>query len=119
MYVDDPTRLHHIIDAATRAVHHASGKTREDLDKDDLLVQGLVRYVEIVGEAAKQTSRNLRDAHQEIEWRKLIDLRNELIHHYFTVDLDVLWTTVTAYLPGVIPLVQKVLDGLEGRSGAS
>ena len=69
---------------------------------DRMLNLSLVRLLEIIGEAARGISPELREAHPEIEWQKLTGMRDRLIHGYFDVNLDVVWRTVREDLPGLL-----------------
>ncbi len=107
---DDITRLRHILDAARKAVQFTQGKDRVDLERDELLGFGLVRLLEIVGEAAVGVSEGLRARHPEIAWRQMSGMRNRLIHGYFEVNQDLVWKTVTEELPPLIAQLQKALE---------
>ena len=66
----------------------------EDVDhdhflSDEMLQAAVERYLEIIGDAAGQISAELRRRHAEIQWRRIIGLRNVLIHRYPEVDLDI------------------------------
>jgi uncharacterized protein with HEPN domain len=99
---EDLVRLQHLRDAAEKAIRYSSGKTRNDLDDDELLRLALTKLVEIVGEAAKQVSEPTRATYPEVPWRAAARMRDRLVHHYFDIDLDVLWETVTAELPRLL-----------------
>lgn len=96
---DDVVRLRHLREAAEKAVDYCCGKSRESLDEDELLRLALTKLVEIVGEAAKQVSEPTRAANPEVPWSAASRMRDRLIHHYFDVDLDVLWATIADDLP--------------------
>lgn len=82
------------------------GRSREDLDGDEMLRLALTKLVEIVGEAAKQVTAETRAGRPEVPWSAAARTRDRLVHHYFDIDLDVLWTTVTEDLP-------RLLDALD------
>lgn len=103
---EDQVRLRHIVDAANDALTFSSGRGRADLDVDRLLMHALVRCVEIIGEAANQLSTETRERYPRLPWRDIVGTRNRLVHAYYDINLDVLWTTVMEDLPVVI----KVLD---------
>lgn len=63
----------------------------EDLMDDEILKRAIPRSLEIIGEAAKSISDNLKNKHPEIEWRKITGLRDKLIHAYFGIDWDIVW----------------------------
>ena len=102
---DDDVRLRHLVDAAETAIRFASDRSRADLDTDEMLALALTKLVEIVGEAAKQVSGETKDAHPEIPWSAAARMRDRLVHHYFDIDLDVLWSTVRQDLPALLEVV--------------
>lgn len=108
---DDDVRLRHLIDAAERAIRFASDRSRADLDIDDMLTLALTKLVEIVGEAAKRVSGETKDAHPEIPWSAAARMRDRLVHHYFDIDLDVLWSTVRDDLPALLELIPPPESG--------
>lgn len=95
----DGVRLRHMTNACRKAMSFASGKSREDLEDDELLALALIRLLEVIGEAARGMSEELRERYPEIKWRALAGTRDRLIHGYFDVDLDIIWRIVTDDLP--------------------
>ena len=89
MQRDDNVFIHHIIDAAQKALHFTKNRTRKDLNDDEMLSISLVHLLEIVGEAANSVSEDFRKQHNHIPWKKMIGLRNRLIHGYFDINLDI------------------------------
>ncbi len=66
----------------------------------DLLTQdAVVRNLEIIGEAANRFSNEFREKHFQIPWKGIIGMRNRLIHHYFGVNLDIVWEIIQIELP--------------------
>ena len=106
----DDVRLRHLLEAAEKAVAYASEHTREDLDDDELLRLALTKLVEIVGEAAKQVSNATREKHPGVPWSAAARMRDRLVHHYFEINLDVLWSTVTEDLPALLEDVPRPPD---------
>jgi uncharacterized protein with HEPN domain len=102
---DDLVRLRHLRHAAEKALHFADGKGRQDLADDELLRLALTKLVEIVGEAAKQVSEATRIEHPEVPWSEAARMRDRLVHHYFDIDLDILWVTITEDLPQLLDLL--------------
>jgi uncharacterized protein with HEPN domain len=76
MREDDQIRLRHMLDAAREAVHFAEGKTRDDLAKDRLLALGLMKCIEIMGEAASKISEGCRETLPEVPWKSVLGMRN-------------------------------------------
>lgn len=98
-------RLDHLAEAATKAISYSAGKNRHDLDEDELLRLALTKLVEIVGEAAKHVSPELRAAHPDVPWAAAARMRDRLIHHYFDINLDILWRTVSEDLPRLLAVL--------------
>ena len=109
MLNDDGVRLRHMRDASREAVRFSKGKHRADLDDDRMLVFALVKAIEIVGEAANQTSDATRIYLPDLPWVDIVGMRHRLIHAYFDINLDILWQTVQRDLP---PLITALDDAL-------
>ncbi|HYB38798.1 MAG TPA: HepT-like ribonuclease domain-containing protein [Mycobacterium sp.] len=102
MRPDDQIRLRHLTEAASKAVAYCAGRQRADLDNDELLRLAVTKLVEIVGEAAKQISPELQAAAPDVPWGVAARMRDRLVHHYFDINLDILWHTVTEDLPSLL-----------------
>ena len=67
----------------------------------------VVRNLEIIGEAAKNTSSKLKKDCPQIPWKKLAGIRDRLIHHYFGVNYDIVWAIVKEELPKILPEIKQ------------
>jgi uncharacterized protein with HEPN domain len=94
------------IDAAQSFV---AGMTASQFRADQRTVYAVTHALEIVGEAAKRIPEPVRARYPAVPWRLMAGMRDRLIHSYNTVDLDVLWKTVTEDLPITQPLVTEAL----------
>lgn len=106
----DYIRLQHMLDASQAAVSHLLGKSRDDLDCNRLLLNGIVRELEILGEAASQVTQTVREQFSSLPWREMIGLRNRLIHAYFDVNNQTIWLVVKESLPPVISQIEQILQ---------
>ena len=109
MLKDDRIRLQHMLDAANEALTFIQGKIRADLDSDRMLVLSLIRELEIIGEAASKISAETRSQNTSIPWQDISGMRNRLIHAYFDIDLNTIWTTVSRDLPTLKADLEKIL----------
>jgi uncharacterized protein with HEPN domain len=109
MYADDRVRLLHMLDAAREAVGVSAGLSRESLASDRLLALALVKDIEIIGEAAAHVTEPSRASLPNIPWRDVIAMRNRLIHAYFDVDIDLVWTTLIVDLPPLIRALERAV----------
>ena len=106
---DDTVLLTDMLDYAQRAVIALEGRSREVLDTDAVLVGALERFVEVIGEAASRLSENTRETSPNVPWHEIIAMRNRLVHGYFAVDLDILWTVVNDDLPELIDALDRLI----------
>ena len=106
---EDQVRLRHMLDAALEVQQYVQSSKREDLNHDRKLVHSFVRLLETIGEAATQVSKELRGNAPEIPWPILIGMRNRLIHAYFSINLDVVWSTSTKDIPPLISELKRLL----------
>lgn len=90
----DKTRLEHILEAIERLEKHAGSLSREELETDVLRYYGIVKNIEIIGEAANMLSSQFKETHTEVEWRPISNMRNFLVHEYFQVDNDTVWVVI-------------------------
>lgn len=109
MQHDDDTYLRHILDAAHKAISFTENRSKTDLDEDDMLLLSLTRLLEIIGEAANGVSESFREEHKDIPWKKMIGMRNRLIHGYFDIDPDIVWETVRTDLPPLVLKLEKII----------
>ncbi len=108
---EDDVRIHHLVDAAETAIRFASDRSRGDLESDEMLALALTKLIEIIGEAAKQVSDETKAAHPDVPWSAAARTRDRLVHHYFDIDLDVLWSTVRDDLPALLALLPEPGSG--------
>ncbi len=85
----------------------ARGRVRDDLETDRQLLLSLVKEIETVGEAASQVTDPTRQELADIPWNSIIAMRNRLVHAYFSINLDILWSTVQQDLPALIDLLER------------
>jgi uncharacterized protein with HEPN domain len=107
---NDAVYLHHILDAIHRIEQYLTGISYDHFLQDVLLQDGVVRQMEIIGEAARNVSSALRNDHPELPWSKMIGIRNILIHAYFRVDIFIVWDTAQSDLPCLKQQVEQILE---------
>jgi uncharacterized protein with HEPN domain len=99
-----------ILEAIERIERHA-GRGRAAFDNDELLQVWMVRHLQIIGEAASRLSQDARDQHPAVPWREIIGMRHILVHGYFEVDLDLVWSVVDRELTALRDAIAPMADG--------
>lgn len=96
----DSAYLNHILDAIKNIEDFSSGiSSAKDLKDRPLQRAGIERMLTVIGEAAKNVSPALRKQYPDTPWKATAGMRDKLIHHYFGVDYEAVWKTVTSDLP--------------------
>jgi uncharacterized protein with HEPN domain len=82
----------------------------EEFIKDKKINYAVVRCIEIIGEAAKQVSEEIRSKYPHVPWKEMAGMRDKVIHFYFGVNLEKVWLVVTRDIPKLKPEIQKILN---------
>ena len=109
MLATDYIRLQHLLDAARKALAFMQGRTLADLESDEMLALAVIQLLEIAGEAAKNVSTETRARYPAVPWRQIAGTRDRLIHGYFEVDLELVWSIVSQDLPELVAQIEAIL----------
>ena len=97
---DDVERLKDILEAIEQ-IEKYSVNGRSAFEKDELIQTWVIHHLLILGEAAAKVTEEFREENADIPWSNIIGMRNILIHHYFGIDLDVVWAVVEKDMPNL------------------
>lgn len=107
----DIALLGHIQEAIRRVNEYTQGGQNEFFGST-LLQDAVVRNLQIIGEATKNLSRELRERHPEVPWRQMAGMRDVLAHNYLGVDLNTVWQVIGKRLPEVDRRISEILTAL-------
>lgn len=106
---EDKLYLIHILDSINKIESYTSSGWNEF--KDNTMIQdAVIRNFEIVGEATKKLSTQLKETHPEVPWRRIAGFRDVLIHDYMGVDTEEVWNVIQGYLPEFKRKIQSLLQ---------
>ena len=104
--------LDDVVEACDRIASYSASLSFEQFSTDRKTVDAVVRNLEVIGEAVKNLPDDLRSRIPGIEWQRIAGLRDILIHHYFGLDLSLIWDVVQTKVP---VLRERVGEFLKGR----
>lgn len=112
MYPSQLEFLRHILDECQYILRVTAGKSSQETFSDETLCRAIVRSLEIIGEAAKRLDDDFRLKYPQIEWKKMAATRDVMIHDYFGIDYDIVWSIVKDKLPDLEHYLQEIIDSL-------
>ncbi len=101
--------LSHIIDSCKNILEFTKDINFETFTNKRLIQSAVIRELEIIGEATKNLSDDIKIHSKEIPWKKLAGMRDKLIHGYFTVDLKEVWNTISKDIAILKKGIEKIL----------
>jgi uncharacterized protein with HEPN domain len=107
---DDTLYLGHIRDAIEAIESYMADVNYRQFASNKMMVDAVVRELEIIGEAVGKLSSDFRESHSDVPFRDIIDMRNVLIHDYAGVNTKIVWDTCKNDLPSLKPVIQKLFE---------
>lgn len=109
MKENDLVYLKHILEAIGKIENYLGDVSYQEFTRNDMMVDAVVRELEIIGEAASNLSDGFKEQHPQFPLRESADMRNFLIHEYFGVNTKVVWDTCKIDLPELSEQVKELV----------
>ncbi len=77
---------------------------------DDKTIDAVLRNFEVIGETANRIDPNFREKNPEIEWKRIRGFRNRIVHDYFGIDHEIVWSIVESYLNELIEWLETIIE---------
>ena len=110
--IGDPQRLQHITHAIGEIEMYTDGVTFEHFSANSMMRFATVKQLEIIGEACNLLTPEIKAKATQVEWRKIIGLRNMLVHEYFGISTQLVWQIVVGDLPEFKKQIIELTDQL-------
>ncbi|MBP3745540.1 MAG: DUF86 domain-containing protein [Prevotella sp.] len=108
--VRDIERLKHILQAINVLVSYQESHTPEEAFADPVVYFGLVKHVEIIGEAVYKLTLEFRTSHSEVNWDDIERMRHVLVHGYYKIRPEQLWNTIAIDVPALKPVIERLIE---------
>ena len=120
---DVADRLEHIIEAIDRATACLAGiPDVEAFEKLWMQQDAAIRSITVIGEASTQILKSdpaFVAQHPEVPWERMSTMRNRVVHDYFEIDLDIVWSTIRQDLPQLADQIRSMLKAPQGAAPPS
>ena len=114
MFLSQLEFLRHMLDECSYIIKVTEGKTQQQVTDDETLSRAIVRSLEIIGEATRRIEPDMKYRYPQIDWKDMAGMRDRLIHHYFGIDYDIVFSTVTIDIPDLHYEIQRIIE-IENR----
>lgn len=105
--------LEHIQKEAVYLQRRSKSLQFDEYINDETITRAFIRSLEIIGEASKKLPRDFKEKHPEIDWQRMAGMRDVLIHAYFGVDYDIVWSVVQEKIPQLKQQIETIIEDLE------
>lgn len=104
--------LQDILDAMLAIEQFVEGIGLEEFKEDDKTSSAVVRKFEIIGEAAKLITDDVKSKYPQLPWKEMAGMRDRLIHFYFGIKYELVWHTIKDVIPVVRPVIREILKNI-------
>ena len=101
--------LEDMLESALKIKRYTANHNLESFINDEKTIDAVVRNFEIIGEAANRLDPVFRTRNPEIEWNRIRGFRNRIVHDYFGIDYEIIWTIIEDDILELIDQIEKLI----------
>ena len=105
--------IEHITESIENIELYSKDVSKDNFLKDKKIQDAVVRRLEVIGEAVKNLPKDFIKKYPDIFWKEIIGTRDKIIHHYFGVDLDIMWVIIKKDIPKLKNKIKKILNNIK------
>ncbi len=109
---DDLLYIEHILDSISKIQKSIDSLSKESFINNEDLVDATIRRLEVIGEAVRNISEDTKNKHKEVEWKEIVGTRDKMIHHYFGIDLNIIWKIIKEDISNLNKKIIKIKQTL-------
>lgn len=102
--------LDDMLQAANKIKRYTKNLDFNSFSSDEKTIDAVVRNFEIIGEAANRISEEFKSENREIDWKRIRGFRNRIVHDYFGIDYEIVWTIIETYLDELIDWLETIIE---------
>lgn len=115
--LNDIDLIRDIAESVARISLYTLNMEYEEFRKDKKTQDAVIRNIEIMGEATKKLSEDMRKDYPNIPWKNIAGTRDKLIHNYFGVNIDIIWSIVQIEIPSLLPKIERIYQNVNEQGG--
>jgi len=105
--------LKHILEEINFLLRETKGLKFDDFISNELLKRSCTRSIEIIGEATKNLSPEIKNKYKDVDWKRMTGMRDKIIHYYFGANWDIVWSVIQDNIPELKGKIEKIIEDLE------
>ncbi len=106
---NDTLLLEDMLEACTKIRLYVKGMNYDFFNEDDKTKDAVIRNFEIIGEAASRLNTKFRERHPQVDWRRIRGFRNRIVHEYFGIDYEIVWSIIVNDLEELQSRIKKII----------